>query len=450
MNLEDRLRSHLHSGVELIEESPASAGDVLAAGQRRTTRNRALVGVAAAISAFVIVGGALTLAGGGDGDIDDVATADIDAAATESATIETESVETESLDSDSIDSSAEDSFAGDGAGSDFFDGPLPAFDVIVGVDDAFAGLRNRDGVATALRSDDGVEFAEEPTTGIPVGATFPELVTDDGIFAAAFELFDGQDFQTWIGTSENLTDWTLIEVESSEGEQVQLIDIDIEDGRILAQAISFSESEEEGGGFGGQQLLIGPPGGPYDATGLPEGATAQVSASGNATLLVVDSATGRDVLRSTNGGVFEPVSGIAPGAMVAALNEIDGDLFATGFFGATFESTDQGATWNPVREIPEADALGNVSATVTSGGSTLAVLLDEFGPEGDINSQLYLRNAEGWSEFNISEVYEQQGFEPDDFVILVAVNDEELLFQLFPADGGEPGADPLYVSIPTG
>ncbi len=451
MNLEDRLRSHLHSGPDMVDGSSPTAADITAAGTRRTNRNRAIAGGGiAAFTAVVLIGAAVALTGGGQAPTDEVA-----APIEESQLTEGDESIIASSENDQIaeDFEEDDTFETQPEDSTFFDGPLPAFDSLVGVDGGFAGLRNRDGETTAVRSDDGVTFTEESTTGIPDGATFVELIADEGVFAVIFNRFDTGLTEQWIGTSANLVDWDLVEVDPSEGD---LFQVDIENGRVIAATFATSsgfedeqEAVDERASRGAGQLFVGPVGGPYEPRSLPEGDISQVTASGDTIVVLVDVASGRSILRSTSNGDWEEAAGTTSSSILFALNELDDNLFATGFDGSTFASTDQGATFTPVTDIPSAGS-ASVAGSVWVGDGTMAVYLETFADDNSSDRQLYLRDSSGWATFDITTAYDALGFGPGDFVIPMAVNDEELLLQVFPADGGEPAADPIYVPVAIG
>ena len=78
MNLEDKLRSHLQSGPDVIDGLSTTAADLTAAGQRRSRRNRAVMGGTAVLAAVVLIVGAGALIGDSGDRVDEVATGEID------------------------------------------------------------------------------------------------------------------------------------------------------------------------------------------------------------------------------------------------------------------------------------------------------------------------------------------------------------------------------------
>ena len=438
MNLEDKLRSHLQSGPDVIDGLSTTAADLTAAGQRRSRRNRAVMGGTAVLAAVVLIVGAGALIGDSSDRVDEVATGDIDGPAALNDAAEAPPLTEGAGDAQLFDAEL--------APDTVVPAPPPVFDWVVGGDNGFAGLRNRDGEIVALRSADGVTFSEEATSGIPGGSEFVELIAEDDIFVSAFRSVD----QLWIGSSENLTDWDLVEVPftDSTGMGLSLLDVDIDDGQVLVHTTPLNSADAE---FVGQ-LLVGPVGGPYEQRSAPSGLISQVATLGDNQLVIaaVDGGIENVLLRSDRGGEWEPVAEIVQSSGLFLLSEIDDDLIAIGYSGLTFESTDQGNTFSAVDEIISSVDQDRSSASLVSGDSTVAVSIETWNDNDTPVRNLFIRSAGRWSPFDIDAAYDAQGVGPNDVVQLVAVNDEEVLIQLFPSSGQELGAAPIYLSIPIG
>ena len=289
-------------------------------------------------------------------------------------------------------------------------------------------------------------FSEEATSGIPGGSEFVELIAEDDIFVSAFTSAD----RLWIGSSGNLTEWDLVEVPftDSTGMGLSLLDVDIDDGQVLVHTTPLNSADAE---FVGQ-LLVGPVGGPYEQRSAPSGLISQVATLGDNQLVIaaVDGGIENVLLRSDRGGEWEPVAEIVQSSGLFLLSEIDDDLIAIGYSGLTFESTDQGNTFSAVDEIVSSVDQDRSSAWLVSGDSTVAVSIETWDDNGTAVRNLFVRSAGLWSPFDIAAAYDAQGVGPNDIAQLVAVNDEEVLIQLFPSSGQELGAAPIYVSIPIG
>ena len=256
--------------------------------------------------------------------------------------------------------------------------------------------------------------------------------------------------QLWIGSSENLTDWDLVEVPftDSTGMGLSLLDVDIDDGQVLVHTTPLNSADAE---FVGQ-LLVGPVGGPYEQRSAPSGLISQVATLGDNQLVIaaVDGGIENVLLRSDRGGEWEPVAETVQSSGLFLLREIDDDLIAIGFSGLTFESTDQGNTFSAVDEIVSSVDQDRSSASLVSGDSTVAVSIETWDDNDTPVRNLFIRSAGRWSPFDIDAAYDAQGVGPNDVVQLVAVNDEEVLIQIFPSNGQELGAAPIYLSIPIG
>ena len=254
MNLEDRLRSHMHSGEDQFVENGRDASAIATAGHRRNRRNQIGGAAAGGVLALGLVFGVASSIG------DDVGPREL----------ATEELPTDDFAGPSEEAEvAESGLAQDVTGSAIFDGSAAQFEIVTGVGDGFAGLRSADGVITAIRSDDGLTWTEAPTTGIST-ELFGQLIYSEGTFAAIFTTFDeniGVE-RTFIGTSSDLVAWGLVEV-LPDAPDVFLGGLAIKDGQLVSVAQSFSESEDEADLDVTLLSITGPVGGPYETVPIP-------------------------------------------------------------------------------------------------------------------------------------------------------------------------------------
>jgi hypothetical protein len=446
MNLEDRLRSHMHSGEDLFVESGRNAGDISSAGHRRTRRNQFGGAVAGGMLVFGLVAGAVAISGAGtdEDNLAGSAAVAVQAEAPGESALDDSALAADAGeggdDSASVARAADasqlppDSVASDSA---FFGGPIPPFETVVGVGDGFAGLRYTDGVITAIRSEDGQQWTEAATSGIPERAMFVAITHEDGIFAVVFSRFsDAQEL--WIGTSPDLENWTVASVEGSEGLEVFVTSVDMHEGQVIAPAVAFNEQAESSEEtVSAARLYSGPPGGPYGAAELPVENPGQIVSS-NGAIVVGDDGS---LIRSTNRRTWDLVSGGGAGDFwsLVGTNEV---IVALGFDNVVRESTDGGATWSIV-DLPGGPSTQRSSVTAIAGGSTVAVFVSMSDDEGLVRSYVInVRQAGVWSSIDLTGA-----FEPGVFVSPVAVNDEEAIIQLFDE---APVELPNYLAVPFG
>jgi hypothetical protein len=424
MNFEDRLRSHMHSGEDLFVESARNAGDISSAGHRRTRRNRIGGAVAGGVLVFGLVAGAVSLSGtgtGGDRFASDRAESADGSTATAGAALAVDDGTADFAELDNVAESAQLPAAGTADDSQIFDGPLPPFETVVGVGDGFVGLRDTDGIITALRSDDGQRWTETPTSGIPQGAMFVDITHDDGIFAVVFTRFvEAQEL--WIGTSIDLESWTVASVEGSDGLEVFVTSLALYEGRIFAPAVALNEQAESAeDSVTAPRIYSGSPGGPYGVSELPVENPGQIVSSDGAIIVGDDGS----LIRSTNGRTWESISVAGTDGLWAfvATSEV---VVALDFDNVVHESTDGGATWSTV-DLPSGPASSLSSVTAVAGGSTVAVFVSTSDDEGLVRTYaVNIRQEGGWTSIDLGEA-----FEPGVFVNPVAVNDEEVIIQLF-------------------
>ena len=206
MNLEDRLRSHMHSGNDLFVETGPDAGAITASGRRRTRRNQIGGAAAGGVVALALVFGITS----------QLSSTDTDAVASPALAEAELAPEIESGDmSDVVEEAELDNFAEDEIGESMLVDRFVEFELVVGVADGFAGLRTTEDGIVAIESDDGIEWVETQTTGIPDGAEIVALTHGSGVFAASIAGFDDAGISTTssIGTSADLQTWNVVPVE---------------------------------------------------------------------------------------------------------------------------------------------------------------------------------------------------------------------------------------------
>jgi len=229
-----RPRDHLQS---TDAEAPApSVESIRSAARRRSTRNRVVAAGAAAVAGVALFVGAASLVN--EPSVVDLAgttrttmTSDGEAARqlADESTAPTTTAPTEAL----AEASAE---LGDG---------LPGFQrpLLIGVDDGFAGVQLTDAGVVALRSSDGVNFSESPTSGFPdtmLGLQGP-LVHDGEVFGVLAIGEDSVDRPGFIALSRDLAEWTVQPLPPADGDGVEAFvqSVAIADGTVVAVGATF-------------------------------------------------------------------------------------------------------------------------------------------------------------------------------------------------------------------
>lgn len=429
MNLEDRLRSHLHSGDDLFVETGPNAGQITAAGRRRTRRNQIGGAAAGGMLALGLVFGVASQTGDGEQEefandapsFEESAALPADPEASETNAAESTMSEIESADLEFDDVAGDDEIR---HAHEFVE-----YEVIVGVGDGFAGLRATGGGIMAIRSDDGDEWSSTPTIGIPDRAEITGIEHDDGVFAAPFVVYDelAASFTSYIGTSADLATWAVDVVDfGDEFDDPFLNELVIANGEVIAVVLvgpPFDDVTEQGSDpsiF----ILRGPAGGPYASTILPDVGfgVSELTAADDVVMFVVTSDEGARVWASTSSGPWALVRD-ASLERFPTLASVGSSVFV--FDGLAVErSSDGGRRWDRV----EVDGLPDYSgATTMSSGDTLAALFvlasDEVLDAG------YVLAAGPADEFVIIST---DNVLPDNaFVLLAAVNNEEALLEVF-------------------
>jgi hypothetical protein len=419
MYLEERLRSHMHSGDELFVETRSDAGAITAAGRRRTRRNQVGGAAAGGVLALGLVFGIASQTGSNAPE--DFAISSTDSAETEMAAMAPEGdlgVGADTGPSDEI-----------GLAPDFV-----SYEVIVGVDDGFAGLRATERGITAIRSDDGIEWIESSTSGIPGGAEITGIIHDDGVFAAPFVVYDELSATTtsYIGTSSDLISWTVEALDfGDEFSDPFLGDLALTNSEVVAVVMvspPFDEQSEELVELGDPSIFTirGPIGGPYGAELLPGTGfgLSGLEAAGGVAMFTVSTEDGAQIWAS-NGGEWSMVrqssSDEFPTLGAAGENVYLVDS------GGVERSDDVGITWLDVG-VPQSVDDSISSANVVSSEETIAVLFSLTLPDGHNDGYVLAAGAAG-----ALEEASLAGLVPDRaFVNLVAVSDEEVLIEVFP------------------
>lgn len=430
MNLEDRLRSHMHSGEDLFVETGRDASAIATAGHRRTRRNQIGGAAAGGVLALGLVFG-LASSFGDDGPtefaIEELPTDDF-AGASEAPEI------------------AESGLAEDSIGSSIIAGSVAQFELVTGVGDGFAGLRSNNGVATAIRSDDGITWTEAPTSGIST-ELFGRLVHSEGTFAAIFTAFDESTGveRSFIGTSSDLLAWDLVEV-LPDAPDVFLGGLAINDGQLVATAQSFSRSEGEADPEVMLFSIVGPVGGPYETVLIPDanfGLDRIVPTNTGFAMTVFTDGPGQ-TLSSTDGRAWT-VAEVAPSEQQystiastrsALLSLIGADRDGPGSLSVR-ESTDGGFTWD---EVPLPDSLADGtwwSFDVDTEDDAAAIMLQGPGAEEFTTAyELIATTGGSWSSIELFPYVE-----PGATAVLAAVSSEEVILQVFALPVGELDED---------
>lgn len=448
MNLEDRLRSHMHSGDDLFAESGQDVGAITSAGRRRTRRNQ--VG-GAAVGGVLALGLVFGIASQTDGnEPEEFADSAIESAEAEMAT------------------SAEESFLAedDGAGEVITTPTGETFieyEAIVGVDEGFAGLRaTADGIV-AITSEDGIRWLPLGTSGIPAGAEITGIVHDGGVFAAPFVVYDEQTAtsMSYIGTSTDLVNWTVEQIDLGDDFSDPFLDaVVLSDGEVIAVVMvwpPFDDASEE--------LVIlpdpsvftirGPVGGPYSATPLSTTGfgIGGLTAAEGVVMFTVSTEDGADIWAS-DGGEWTLVRQSPPEEFPTLGGE--GENMYLVDSGGAERSDDAGVSWIEL-DIGASILDSYSSAIVVSSDDTVAVLFSLVSDDGRNGGHVLVAGAG-----DALEEVALEGFVPGPaFVNLVAVNTEEALIEVFPepeifdeelaASSGvveEPEILPRYVRVP--
>lgn len=233
MTLEDRLRDHLRSTE--VEAPAPSVQSIRSVARRRTTRNRVVAAGAAAVTGLALFVGAASLMN--ESSVVDLAgttrtTMTSDEAAAPESTGESAVGATE----EAAELTAPAADLGDiGLG---FQRPL-----LVGVDGGFAGVQLTEAGVVALRSADGVNFSESPTSGFPEAAVVLQgpLVYDGGVFAVLV-LGPVADGPGLVARSSDLAQWTVESLPPVDGdgeEEAFVQSVAIADGTVVAVGATF-------------------------------------------------------------------------------------------------------------------------------------------------------------------------------------------------------------------
>jgi hypothetical protein len=421
MNLEDRLRSHMHSGEDQFVETGRDARAIATAGHRRTRRNQIGGAAAGGILALGLVFGVASSIGDDDGPVELV---------TEELPTDDFAVATEAPEM------AESGLAQDSVDSSIIAGSAAQFELVTGVGDGFAGLRSNNGVITAIRSDDGLTWTEAPTTGIST-ESFGRLIHSEGTFAAIFTTFDesiGAE-HTFIGTSSDLLAWDLVEV-LPDASDVFLGGLAIKDGQLVSVAQSFSPSEDDTASEVTLVSITGPVGGPYETVPIPgaDFGIDRIVPTNTGFAMTVFTDGPAQTLSSTDGQVWT-LAEVAPSeqgystiaSTESALLSLTGaELGGPGSLSVR-ESTDGGFAWDEL-ELPDSVVAGTWwSFDVDTEDDVAAILLQGPGVEEFTTAyELIATTGGSWSSIDLSRYVE-----PGATAILAAVSTDEVLLQVF-------------------
>lgn len=436
MNLEDRLRGHLHSGEDFFDESGPDAGTIAVAGQRRTRRNQLGGAVAAGVVLIgLVVGGTNALR---DSTPEEFAVPDPETTEVESS--EDSSAATEAIEDDVI---AQDADVDDSMSSQMFDGPLPPIEIVVGRSDGFVGLRDTNGTLTAISSTDGVNW-EEVDTNLAEGLSVIAIDTDGLTLAATFVLFDGAGEPTnFIGTSVDLASWDVVPVDLGAG---GLGSVAVNDGVVVASAMSIPSLPEDSTRFTEPVPMVaaGLAGGPYELVefGDPGSTVDQLVATEDGFAASVFGET-MSLATSPDGRTWDllPVPGGRADFMTPHV--VDGALLVT-VFAEQIEIylLDAGSEWTPLGLPDELIGRTWFSAAAVSNPRVTA-----WQFYGDVSNAL-VAMVDG----ELVAVSTSDAVDPGLDWMLVAVSDDELLLQIFSVPGAETDgaapAGPTYVRIP--
>ncbi len=450
MNLEDRLRSHMHSGDDLFVDSGQDVGAITSAGRRRTRRNQ--VG-GAAVGGVLALGLVFGIASQTDGDRgDEFAEPGIESAELGEAETSAEDFELPEdegvLDETTIFTPSE---------------GFVEFEAIVGVDEGFAGLRATEDGIVAITSEDGIRWLPLETSGIPDGAQITGIVHDDGVFAAPFVVYDERTATStsYIGTSTDLINWTVEQIDLGDDFGDPFLDaVVLSNGEVIAVVTAWPPFDDAS-----EELVVvaepsfftirGAVGGPYPATLLPATGfgIGGLTAADGAIMFTVSSEDGSEIWAS-DGGRWAPVRQSSSDAFPTLGGE--GENMYLVDSGGVERSDDAGASWVDLDIDPSIlDAYS--SAMVVSSTDTVAVLFSLVSADGRNGGHILVAGADDVLE----EIALEGAVSGPAFVNLVAVNAEEALIEVFPeaevfdeelaASSGvveEPEFLPRYVRVP--
>ncbi len=419
MNLEDRLRSHMHSGEDQFVEPATSADDITVAGARRTRRNQIAVGAVAGIAVLSLVFGASSLSRFGDSQ--QLATDELPGS---------ELMAAEAADPGEI-GPAPEGFV------------PPPFDVIAGIDNDFVGLRNTNGVLTAITSDDGLVW-DERATDLPNDLNVSQLIADDGVYVAVV-----QSLQFGIATSRDLTSWTIVYLEEGTNDVfvngLALSDDDVVIGATILPAIS---SDEEDSSFQAPLDVVfrGPLEGPYErveVASLTGGILGVASADENVAIAPLDDSSAVAMSNDSGQTWFESTPS---SSLTVGLTSADDKIIWFGSPGGVRDAvpplearaSKDGESWESIT-LPEAVAnAGWWSFNAKTTGDTAVVVLD--GPDGDRSKRSVIVSTGG--DFIELDLTAHMTTEQIENSMLVATSDEEAVFEFF----GTPSDDPTLAS----
>ncbi len=420
MNLEDRLRSHMHSGDELFAATGRDAGAITAAGRHRTRRNQLGGAAVGGVLALGLVFGIASQTGGNEPD----EFANPSAGASESELDMASAVVEDNARQESSDLPADTGLAPD----------FVPYEVVIGVDDGFAGLRaTRDGIS-AITSDDGIEWVEQATNGLPTDAEVTGLVHDDGVFAAPFVVYDELAATTtsYIGTSDDLVTWMVEALDFGDDfSDPFLSDVALTRGDVLAVVMvspPFGDADEELVEIGNPSIFTirGPVGGPYQATLLPGSGFGHsgLEAADGVAMFTVSTDDGAETWASS-GGEWTMVRQSSFDEF-PTLGAAGSNLYLADSSGVE-RSDDAGLTWVDV-DLPQSIGDSASSANIVSSGETVAVLFSLSLADGQNNGYVLVAGSNTmWQEESLA------GLVPDRaFVNLVAVSEDEALIEVFP------------------
>lgn len=441
----------MHSGDDLFVETGRDVGAIAAAGRRRTRRNQIGGAAAGGVLALGLVFGIASQTGGNEPD--EFAGSSMDAAESE-------------LDMAAIASDSERQESSDLPGETVVH-PAPGFvpyEVVVGVDDGFAGLRATEVGILAITSSDGLAWAEQATTGLPDEAQITGLAHDDGVFAAPFVVYDelAATSTSYIGTSPDLVSWTVEALDLGEEfgdpfvSDVALTSEEIVAVVMVSPPFDVTDGELVETGDPTIFTIRGPVGGPYDATPLAGSGfgLSGLEAANGVVMFTVSTDEGAEVWASS-GGEWTMVRR-SSFEEFPTLGAAGSNVYLADSTGVE-RSEDVGMTWVEV-DLPAAIDESGTSANMVSSGETIAVLFSLSDLDGQ-NDGYVLAAGSHDALRDVS----LDGLVPDRaFVNLVAVSDDEALIEVFPepeafdedlaASGGvveEPIIQaPRYVRVP--
>ncbi len=425
MNLEDRLRSHLHSSQDGFATSDRDVGAIASAGRRRTRRNQ-VGGAAGGLLALAIVFGMASSFGGG-GDEDVFARAETDSAVTDDAV--TEMAESAIAPANDGQGGGLDDAAQSAAAPDGF---VPTYEVITGVGDGFAGLRSSASGIEFIESDDGELWSVRPTTGIPEGAEITSITADDGVFAAPFHVFDpATDGSTaYVGTSDDGESWSVSPFELGDDlTDAFLPEVVLSSGDVVGVVIAWPLFDEASDESGDASVFVvrGPVGGPFEPTLLPTTGfgIGELASTDSVVMFNLFHDGGSRIWASTNAGEWTVVREFGVEGF-ASLGDGGSQVVLAG--AAAIEvSVDEGATWT-TPDLQTRLVENNSSVVLVSGPETAAILISRVSPDAELDGhQLLALIDDEWREVSLDR------FVPDSaFVSLVAVSDEAALLEIFP------------------